>query len=239
MSLYFGKVCAKHPELQGERYASRGCIACSAAKGRRQQQSGKYAAQKRAYDVKRRQDPERRALERTREREIDRQRRQDPEYRARKNASVRKVKALSSRYNSAEYRAQESARLRRWKQRPEYLAQYRERYSKDSTFALLQNVRCRVRHVLQGKQKAASTLALLGVESVEQYKTYLEQQFLPGFTWENYGKVWHVDHRIPLSLLSLSTPEDQRFAFNYKNTRPMLAAKNIARGNKLVFEDLL
>ena len=71
------------------------------------------------------------------------------------------------------------------------------------------------------------------------YRSYLEEQFQPGMTWENYGTVWHVDHRIPLATLDMRDPTNQQFLFNYKNTRPMLADANRRRSNNLVFEDLL
>ena len=100
-------------------------------------------------------------------------------------------------------------------------------------------MRCRIRIVLRGTPKVAPTLDLLGVPSIAFYKSYLEAQFEPGMTWENAGTAWHVDHRIPLSLLDLSKPEDQRFGFNHKNTRPMWAKANISRSNKLQFEDLI
>ena len=106
-------------------------------------------------------------------------------------------------------------------------------------FAISKRIRARIYRVLRGKTKSDRTFNLLGVSSIEVYKTYLEQQFQPGMTWENAGKAWHIDHRIPLSLIDLSTPEGQRFGFNYKNTRPMWADANRRRGNRLVFEDLL
>ena len=113
------------------------------------------------------------------------------------------------------------------------------RYARDPEFRLLYIARRRIKNALRGRTKSQGTLGLLGVPSIMFYKSYLETQFQPGMTWDNYGAVWHVDHRIPLSLLSMTTPEDQRFGFHYKNTRPMFAKDNISRGNKLVFEDLL
>ena len=114
-----------------------------------------------------------------------------------------------------------------------------ERYRTDPSYRLLYGMRRRIKNVLRGMSKSASTFALLGINSVEQYKAYLESQFEPGMTWGNAGTAWHIDHRIPLSLLDLSKPEDQRFGFNYKNTRPMWAKANISRSNNLQFEDLL
>ena len=99
--------------------------------------------------------------------------------------------------------------------------------------------RTRFGHALRGARKSAATFNLLGITSLKQYREYLEAQFQPGMAWENYGTAWHVDHRIPLSTLDLSDPTNQKFLFNYKNTRPMWAKANISRSNKLQFEDLL
>ena len=177
---YFGKVCAKHPELQGERYAAnRACVGCNQARYRR------------TY-------------------------REDAAFRARDAA----------RHNAPKYRAK-------------YNTRKHARYHTEPTVALIWNHRCRISTVLKGARKAARTKILLGIDSPEQYKTYLEAQFQPGMTWKNYGKAWHVDHRIPLSMLDLSDEINQRFLFNYKNTRPMWAKDNIRRGNRLLFEDLL
>ena len=122
---------------------------------------------------------------------------------------------------------------------PKFRAQRRHRYATDLAFALKIGAQVRIYNALAGKEKAARTLALLDVPSIEFYQAHLEAQFVPGMTWENYGKAWHVDHRIPLSTLDLSDEANQRFLFNYKNTRPMWADANRRRSNKLVFEDLL
>ena len=188
---YFGKMCAKHPELKGERYLSRGCTACVKARGRKVYGTPEY----RARDAKRR-----------------------------RSIIYRKQKA--ARGLTPEYRAYQRA----W---------HHKQRSTNPVVRLIESVRARLGAMLRGKNKSASTFALLGVESAEQYQVFLETQFEPGMTWENYGTTWHIDHRIPLSLLDLSKPENQRFGFNYQNTRPMWAKANISRGNKLVFEDLL
>ena len=147
-----------------------------------------------------------------RQREVDRQRRQTPERQA-------------------------WDKLRRMQ--PKFRAQRRHRYATDPAFALKVCSQVRIHNALTGKEKAARTLELLGVPSISFYQAHLEVQFEPGMTWENYGTAWHVDHRIPLSLLDLTKPEAQRFGFNYKNTRPMWADANRRRSNNLVFEDLL
>jgi hypothetical protein len=186
---YFGKVCAKHPELKGERHSKqhRDCLGCQKERLQRRYKTATYRAQKREQ--------------------------------------------MRHRYQTnAGYRAQAKKSVLRYQ---------RERYATDPAYRLLYTMRRRIRNVLRGTSKSTSTLALLGVPSVAFYQAYLESQFQVGMTWDNYGPAWHIDHRIPLSLIDLSTPENQRFGFNYKNTRPMWAKANVSRGNRLVFEDLL
>ena len=114
----------------------------------------------------------------------------------------------------------------------------RARHASNPAFRLVNSARCRIRAALDGRAKSARTLALLGVENIEQYKAYLEAQFLPGMTWENFGTTWHVDHRLPLSTFDLSSPAAQRWAFDHKNTRPMWAGENLARGARVTGADL-
>ena len=198
---YFGKVCAKHSELKGERLRSNWtCLGCQRERRRLPKYKGRYTERART-----------------------------PEYRALKN----------QRRRTAEYRARERARRCTLTVRLRVAEQDRRRRRHNAAFALMGRLRCRVRSVLHGCRKSAPTLVLLGVPSIEFYKSYLEAQFGPGMTWENAGTAWHIDHRIPLSTLDLSDEANQRFLFNYKNTRPMPADANRRRGNKLVFEDLL
>ena len=63
-------------------------------------------------------------------------------------------------------------------------------------------------------------------------KEYLEKQFKPGMTWQNYGiRGWHIDHIIPLD--SAKTPEDVEKLMYYTNLQPLWAIENIKKGNKL------
>ena len=161
-----------------------------------------------------------------------------------KNNRAKSLARMRERYHTnSEFRQRSIARSGERQRTPEAKAQriewQRQKRQVDSSFRLYHNLCHRVNAALHGRGKSARTRALLGIESVEQYKTYLEQQFQPGMTWENYGTAWHVDHRIPLSTLDLSDETNQRFLFSHKNTRPMWAKANLSRGNRLQFEDLL
>jgi hypothetical protein len=115
---------------------------------------------------------------------------------------------------------------------------YAQKVKPDANRYLRLMLRNRIRTVLRGKEKSGRSLDLLGCD-IPTWRRWLEDQFEPGMTWENYGTDWHVDHRIPLSTLDLRDPENQRYLFNYQNTRPMCGVENVSRGNHLVLEDLL
>jgi 5-methylcytosine-specific restriction endonuclease McrA len=46
--------------------------------------------------------------------------------------------------------------------------------------------------------------------------------------------LWHIDHIIPISSFSFSSPEDPEFkaAWALTNLRPLWAAQNISKGAK-------
>lgn len=64
-------------------------------------------------------------------------------------------------------------------------------------------------------------------------KRHLESQFKPRMTWENYGKVWHIDHILPLSKFNLLNHEECLRAFNWSNLQPMFGPENLSKSNRI------
>ncbi len=126
---------------------------------------------------------------------------------------------------------------RKRNQRPEVKkqrnARIRERRKTDPQFRLARNLRRRLHSALKGKNKSASTMALLGC-TVSHLKDHLEKQFLPRMTWENYG-TWHADHMMPCASFDLEDPEQQRQCFHYTNLQPMWATENMSKNDKVIY----
>lgn len=85
----------------------------------------------------------------------------------------------------------------------------------------------------QGGYKAGKMYQLLGC-SWEEFQEYFEAKFTADMTWENHGKVWHVDHIKPLVLFDLTKPEEYTAACHYSNLQPLLAKDNLQKGSKYV-----
>ena len=66
-----------------------------------------------------------------------------------------------------------------------------------------------------------------------QLQEHIQKQFSNGMTWNNHGKVWHVDHIIPLSKFNLFDASQYLLATHYTNLQPMWAKDNRVKSDKI------
>lgn len=84
--------------------------------------------------------------------------------------------------------------------------------------------------------KDKKTIEYLGCSSNEYLKWILSNN--NGYTLENRGNEWHIDHVIPLSKFNLDDEEEQLIAFNWRNTMPLSAKENLSKNNKILKEQI-
>jgi len=82
--------------------------------------------------------------------------------------------------------------------------------------------------IRQGFKKKSKTATMLGCDWLE-LKAYLESNFLPGMSWDNYGK-WHIDHIKPCC--SASNIEELEKLQHYANLQPLWAEDNLKKSGK-------
>lgn len=88
-----------------------------------------------------------------------------------------------------------------------------------------------------GTVSEEGTCELLGCSPLE-FKEYLEERFLQGMSWDNYGKLkdgsygWEIDHIRPCNSFNLTSLEQQRECFHYTNTQPLWACDNRSKSDK-------
>lgn len=104
----------------------------------------------------------------------------------------------------------------------------RNKYHGDPMYRLAELLRARIKTALRRKSMRAMqpTMEALGCD-VATCRAWLERQFLPGMTWANLGKVWHVDHIMPFTLAT--TPAEVAQLGHYTNTRPLFVNDNLRR----------
>jgi len=113
-------------------------------------------------------------------------------------------------------------------------AQVRKRLKENVKFRLSHNLRARFHDALKKANisKNSSVHDLIGC-SVEDLKAYLASLFEEGMSWDNYGK-WEIDHILPVASFDLTSIDQQKECFNYKNLQPLWAEENRKKGCKII-----
>jgi hypothetical protein len=86
--------------------------------------------------------------------------------------------------------------------------------------------RDKIRRAIQLDRK--SSFEILGC-SFQELKYWLEKQFIEGMSWDNYGKVWEIDHKQGCATFDLTIEENQKKCFHYTNLRPLFKTTEIAK----------
>lgn len=94
-------------------------------------------------------------------------------------------------------------------------------------------IRCAIKRSLSRSVSMGNWQKLVGY-SVERLKIHLEQLFLSGMSWGNYGK-WHIDHIIPISHFNFKSPGDNEFklCWGLNNLQPLWAFDNLSKGSRV------
>lgn len=140
-----------------------------------------------------------------------------------KNGKETDKKQWQKRKNDKAYREKHNAYRKLW-------CRHKRKYDKD--YQVRYNTSRRIREILSSKglKKDASTLKYTGC-TLSKLTRHLENQFQDGMTWNNYGKIWHIDHIIPCTAFDVSRELQKRMCFYYKNLQPLWSSDNIKKSN--------
>ena len=163
---------------------------------------------------------------------IEKERQRNRE-RKRKQYAADPKKALekNKKYEESRKKAQKIWEENNKEYRRKYLNNYsKTRKQKDPVYKTMGNLRIRINKFLSSTNfnKTSKIKELLGTTPLE-LKKHLENQFIDGMSWENYGE-WHIDHIVPLA--SSKTIEDVNKLCHYKNLQPLWAFENLSKGCK-------
>jgi hypothetical protein len=100
------------------------------------------------------------------------------------------------------------------------------RYKNNDQFRLGIILRNRFKQAIKGFN-IDNIKTLIGC-SIEEFKIYLEKQFLPEMSWENHGNIWEIDHIKPCASFDLTCETQQKECFHYTNVQPLFKTTEIA-----------
>ena len=185
----------------------------------RERQREKYAS-----------DHEYRAKFREKQREVMRKRRADP-------VLGERIRSLQAAEKTRKL-IREAMRKRRQKDQA-YNARENEirkqRRDADPTYRLKLCIRANTARVFRGRIKTERSGALLGCTTTAARK-WIESQLPPGWSWNNYGTVWNIDHVYPIAAANLNAPIERLAVCNYRNLRPLASSANAAKGDSVTPE---
>lgn len=71
--------------------------------------------------------------------------------------------------------------------------------------------------------------------TIDELRRHLEKQFTEEMTWDNYGKFWEIDHKIPKSAFNFDKSGDIDFqrCWEIENLQPLEKNKNHSKGSRL------
>jgi len=117
---------------------------------------------------------------------------------------------------------------------PNKLKQYDAKRRSTPQGRLNRNIRSDIAHSLNRGKSGRHWENLVGYTIIDLRK-HLEPLFKDGMDWNNYGKVWHIDHKIPISVFNFTKPEHEDFkrCWELKNLQPLFAHDNLTKHAKI------
>lgn len=77
-------------------------------------------------------------------------------------------------------------------------------------------------------------LELIGTDK-QGFIDHINKYLLDGMTLENFGKVWSLDHIVPVDLFDFDNLNDLKLCYNFINIMPMFVNDNRLKGASVHF----
>ncbi len=149
-----------------------------------------------------------------------------------KSANNERYAIIKSRCNES-YRKINAIALVAYHRDPVNMARRNERertrYREDVSYRLEKRLRSALTQAIRlhsNGRKTTGINSLLGC-SMASFAIHIENQFLPGMTWDSN---FHIDHRRPCASFDLTDPDQQRACFHYTNLQPLWPEDNRKKG---------
>jgi hypothetical protein len=159
-----------------------------------------------------------------------------------KKSYVKRKTKINERNNNYYAKNKEKIRAQRKvykKENPDKVKKWRNNYAKSPEGKLAISLRRRVRMEV-GSGKTWLTLLNCSVDNIKKWFEFnFELDSHNEMKWENYGKVWEIDHVKPCKSFDLNKKEDREKCFSWQNTLPVLGSYNKSKNDKIKIMDFI
>lgn len=149
------------------------------------------------------------------------------------------IKARNNKYYEKNKNKIHESRKQYRKNNKEKVKKWKNKYRDSIDGRLSMNLRGRVRREI-GTGKEWLELLDCHIDNLRnwfQYNFDLDEHC--NMNWNNYGKVWEIDHVIPCKSFNLQDKEQRKKCFHWKNTLPVLKEYNKSKNDKIKMSDIL
>jgi hypothetical protein len=91
-----------------------------------------------------------------------------------------------------------------------------------------------MRRLYSSKTPSKQIINLIGCDK-ESFVEHINKYLLDGMTFENFGKVWGLDHIVPVDLFNFDDLNDLKLCYNFLNIMPMFNDDNRLKGASVHF----
>lgn len=133
-----------------------------------------------------------------------------------------------------EYRERDEIREHNKKKAKEYLPirkeQIRTRRKCDLQFQLREVLRSKIHKFLKGQKTSYSERIGCDIDTLIKW---FEYRFDSTMNWDNFGKVWQIDHILPLNSFDMTNLNHRLICFHWTNLQPLSSYENRQKSDKI------
>ena len=146
------------------------------------------------------------------------------EYRLKNKEKIKVQKKIYSELNK------EHIQIKNKEYLPIRKEKIKQKRKTDKDFQLKEILRSKIHKLLKGLK--SSYLKILNCD-FELFKKWIEFQFEKDMCWDNLGKVWQIDHILPIYQFNSLLEEDKNICFNWTNLQPLYNNENRSKYKNL------
>lgn len=151
-----------------------------------------------------------------------------------KNSEYRILNKEQILVQRQQYRNKEDVKLHVKEKNKEYLPikkeKIKERRKNDEFFRLSEILRSKFNRAIKRNKYSE----FLGCD-LQFLRCWIEYRFKSDMNWDNLGKLWHIDHILPINRFDFTNNSDIKICFHWTNLQPLYATENISKSDKIYF----